>query len=740
MCNIEILHFGDPAKACNLAVDAVKAAVRCEQALPGILLITRHVVVGVVACHDHEGTENDLLISGVFDLFDDVFAGGLFRLTFHSTDEGVLIAKFLHLGLHLAVSHLCGMCCAMSQEYKCGSVFFCCLEAFKAGCLNSFFHNCLGDSCLVLVDHGLTLTDFPQKRLRDADSRKVRLNCFDSGHKFIIFSAVHQVCGLNSKIFDAVFLCAGQCLFDVVDDFAVTGLNVVDDDLSSESSADRPVRICCLQGLLDAADVGRAAVIKGCTEADDQHLVISDLIRIERIIQRGVACVAAEIIGIRRFAFHHSLLLIRQGIPGSLCCSDVFVRRLCALLHINLVDQSCALCRKLLIRLICCLILLVRICLCLCRIRIQGCVFHGICCVRDINRLYIRDPSKTGNLAVDAVKAAVRREQALPGILFVTCHVVVGVVACDDHEGTENNLFISGFFDLFDDVFTGGLFRLAFNRSDEDVLVAQIIHLVLHLAVGHLGGMCCAMSHEYKCGSVFFCCLEAFKSGHFHGFFNHCLGDSFLVLINDCFTLTDFPQKGLRDDDILKVSPDSIHCCRKLVILCAVHQVRGLNDKIFDTVFLCAGQCLVDVVDGFVITGLHVVDDDLRGKCSAHGPVGVGFLQGLLNAADVGRTALVKGSAEADDKQLVLSDLIRIEWIVRRGISGIAAEVVGIRLFAFHQSLLRICQSIPCSSRRSDVVIRCLCALLHIDLVDQSCALCRKLLICFGCLCRRGCR
>ena len=128
---------------------------------------------------------------------------------------------------------------------------------------------------------------------------------------------------------------------------------MVDDDLCCKSSADRPVGIGLFQGLLNTADILCTAVVKGSTETYDQKLVLSDLIRIAGIVCRSVSRVTAEIIGIREFAFHHCLLRICQGIPGSLCGLNIRIGRIRALLHIDFVDQCRAFCRKLFIRLRC---------------------------------------------------------------------------------------------------------------------------------------------------------------------------------------------------------------------------------------------------------------------------------------------------------------------------------------------------------------------------------------------------
>ena len=72
---------------------------------------------------------------------------------------------------------------------------------------------------------------------------------------------------------------------------------MVDDDLCGEGTADRPVGICGLDGVLDALDVRCAAVVEGGAEADDQDLVVADVVLIAGVVLGGIAGVAAKVIG-----------------------------------------------------------------------------------------------------------------------------------------------------------------------------------------------------------------------------------------------------------------------------------------------------------------------------------------------------------------------------------------------------------------------------------------------------------
>ena len=115
-----------------------------------------------------------------------------------------------------------------------------------------------------------------------------------------------------------------------------------------------------------------------------------------------------------------------------------------------------------------------------------------------------------------------------------------------------------------------------------------------------------------------------------------------------------------------------------------------------------------------------MVDDDLRGEGAADGPVGERGLQGVLDALDVGNTAVVVGRAEGDDQQLVLADLVLIARIVHGSVAGIEAEVIGAGLVAFDELLLRVGQGVPCGLGGFALGVGLVGAGLDIDGVDQS--------------------
>ena len=150
---------------------------------------------------------------------------------------------------------------------------------------------------------------------------------------------MHQVRRLDHEILHAIGNCTVERLGHVVDLLAVTGLHVVDDDLSSERAADRPIRVGFLQSVLNALDILYATVVEGRTEADNEQLVFADFIFVARVVFCSVARIAAKVIRVSVIAFHKLLLCIGQRVPSFFCCFAFFIGMIIALLHIDCVDE-----------------------------------------------------------------------------------------------------------------------------------------------------------------------------------------------------------------------------------------------------------------------------------------------------------------------------------------------------------------------------------------------------------------
>ena len=99
MCYINILNCRNFTKTCDLTVYTVKVTGSNKLTLPGIIIITGHIVVGMITCNNHQRTQNDFLVTCILHCFNDCFTCCVFRFTFNGTDKDIFITKFLHLSL-----------------------------------------------------------------------------------------------------------------------------------------------------------------------------------------------------------------------------------------------------------------------------------------------------------------------------------------------------------------------------------------------------------------------------------------------------------------------------------------------------------------------------------------------------------------------------------------------------------------------------------------------------------------
>ena len=260
--DIDLLNRIDPAETYDLALDSLKAAGGLELAEPGIIVIAGHVVVRVIAGHDHERPQDDFLVAGLRHSLDDALAGGLLRLTLDGTDEDIFVAELRHLSLHLAVAHLRGVGGAVAQEDKCSPLSLRRLKALIAGRLVCLRRERFRDRLLVLVHIGGTAADFPEERLRNGHGLKfVRIGLEIFG-QLVVLRAVHEVGRLDDQVLHTVFDGALKGLLHVVDEFFIAGLYMIDDDLGRKCPPHRPVRIRRREGILDPLHIVGAAVVK----------------------------------------------------------------------------------------------------------------------------------------------------------------------------------------------------------------------------------------------------------------------------------------------------------------------------------------------------------------------------------------------------------------------------------------------------------------------------------------------
>lgn len=152
MLYIKLLNCINSSKSFDLAIDLIELSGSLEHALPGILIVTGHIVVCMVTCNNHKRTKNNLLEACIFYFVDYNIASGIFRLTLYSTDECVCKSKLLHLCLHLVVCNICCVRGSVSHEYGCGSILSSSFHAVISCALYSCICNCLCNSSLVFVD------------------------------------------------------------------------------------------------------------------------------------------------------------------------------------------------------------------------------------------------------------------------------------------------------------------------------------------------------------------------------------------------------------------------------------------------------------------------------------------------------------------------------------------------------------------------------------------------------------
>ena len=229
----------------------------------------------------------------------------------------------------------------MAHEYEGGAVRSGVVKRGVARDLYGLGGDCLCDGLLVGVDDGGVGTYFTEKRLCDDHGLEAGSVLVDGFGEFVVLGSVHQVGGLDDEILDAVGCRSFEGLVHVVDEFAVAGLDVVDDDLGGEGSSYCPVGIGGLKGVLDSLDVGGSALVERGAEAHDEELVLSDIVGVPGIIQGSVAGVPAEVVGIGALALDQLLLGVGQGVPGLLCLGALVVGLVGPFLYVDRVDQGC---------------------------------------------------------------------------------------------------------------------------------------------------------------------------------------------------------------------------------------------------------------------------------------------------------------------------------------------------------------------------------------------------------------
>ena len=164
-----------------------------------------------------------------------------------------------------------------------------------------------------------------------------------------------------------------------------------------------------------------------------------------------------------------------------------------------------------------------------------------------------------------------------------------------------------------------------------------------------------------------------------------------------------------------------------------------LYNQVLNSVVNCTLECLIHVVNCFVISCLYMVDDNLCCECSSYRPVRISFCQSVFDSLDILCTAVIKRSTKAYYKDFILTDFVLIARIIFGSIPCVTSEIFRACFFAFYQFFLCICQSIPCFFGSFAVLICCICSFLNIDLVDQCCYIICCRLVIIRCLCSIVC-
>ena len=338
-----------------------------------------------------------------------------------------------------------------------------------------------------------------------------------------------------------------------------------------------------------------------------------------------------------------------------------------------------------------------------------------------IEIFYCFDSSKAFNLAVNAVKCSGCFKLRFPGIFIIASHIVVSVVTSNNHQRTKDYILESCIFNFCDNFFASCIFWFTFYSTDESVCESKVFHLCLHLVICYVSCMGCTMSHEYECCTSICCCLHIIESCFLASCICDCLSNCFLVIVNYCSVIAYFTKHWLCDCNRFEFIFVFVNSIYHLIILCTMHQMCRLYNKVLNTVIYCTVKCLLHVIDCFIISCFYMVDDDLCCECTSYRPVRICFCKSIFNSFDILCTAIVEGCTKAYYQNFVLTDFVLVTWIIFGSITCITSKILWACFFTFNQFFLSICQFVPCFFCCFAVFISCVISFLNIDLVDQGC-------------------
>ena len=90
----------------------------------------------------------------------------------------------------------------------------------------------------------------------------------------------------------------------------------------------------------------------------------------------------------------------------------------------------------------------------------------------------------------------------------------------------------------------------------------------------------------------------------------------------------------------------------------------GLNHKISDTVLFRAFKGLAYIVNGDIVPGFYMVNDNLAGESSPDCEIRKCLLNSVLNGTNGQTSAVIVAGAEADYQKLIFTDSILISGII----------------------------------------------------------------------------
>ena len=192
------------------------------------------------------------------------------------------------------------------------------------------------------------------------------------------------------------------------------------------------------------------------------------------------------------------------------------------------------------------------------------------------------------------------------------------------------------------------------------------------------------MSHKYKCCSIFFCCIQTVISCFAYCFFCQNFSYFFFIFIDNCCITSHFTKQWFCNLYRCKLIFIIFYRFHQFVIFCTMHQMSRLDNQILYTVGNRTFQCLRYIINLLSIAGLHMIDDNLGGKCSSYRPIRICLLQCIFNSLNICHTAVIKGSTKTYYKNLIFTNFILVTGIIFRSIPSVSAKIIRVCIFTLY--------------------------------------------------------